>query len=92
MVNPSMQIYKCFGCNKGGNVFSFMMEYEGLTFPEAVKVLAERARVDLPETSGEDKAKAAERHRKKARLFEMNKEAATFFYYQLRKPQRKSRT
>ncbi|HAF26194.1 MAG TPA: DNA primase [Lachnospiraceae bacterium] len=85
MVNPSMQIYKCFGCNKGGNVFSFMMEYEGLTFPEAVKVLAERAGIDLPETSGEDKAKAAERHRKKERLFEMNKEAATFFYYQLRK-------
>src|SRR5690242_20917182 len=46
-VNPSLQIFHCFGCGKGGNVFTFIKEYESLDFPEAVKRLAERARIPL---------------------------------------------
>lgn len=49
MVSRSKQIYKCFGCGAGGNVFTFVMEYENFTFPEALKQLAERAGVKLPE-------------------------------------------
>ena len=48
-VSPQKQMYYCFGCHKGGNVFSFLMDYENYTFPEAVKVLGERVGVDLPE-------------------------------------------
>ena len=48
-VTPSKQIYHCFGCGVGGNVLSFVMEYENLTFPEAVKMLAERAGMSVPE-------------------------------------------
>src|SRR5574344_2590642 len=48
-VSPSKQMYYCFGCGAGGNVFTFLMEYENDTFPEAVKVLADRAGINLPE-------------------------------------------
>lgn len=46
-VNPRMQIFRCFGCQKGGNVFSFVMAFENLEFPEAVRRLAERAKIPL---------------------------------------------
>src|SRR5436309_12198262 len=46
-VNPHKQIFHCFGCHKGGDVFSFVKEYENLTFPEAVKRLADRAKIPL---------------------------------------------
>ena len=46
-VNPHLQIFKCFGCHKGGDVFAFVKEYESLDFPEAVRRLAERARIPL---------------------------------------------
>ncbi len=52
-VNPSLQIYKCFGCGKGGNAVGFLMEAEGLGFPQAVRALAERAGIVVPETAGE---------------------------------------
>ncbi|MBS3741787.1 MAG: DNA primase [Candidatus Cloacimonetes bacterium] len=52
IVSPSKQIYKCFGCGKGGNVFTFLMEYEKITFPEAVQKLAQRAHIKLPEKEG----------------------------------------
>ncbi|HEX8187157.1 MAG TPA: CHC2 zinc finger domain-containing protein, partial [Pyrinomonadaceae bacterium] len=48
-VNPSKNIFYCFGCSKGGSVFNFVMELEGLSFPEAVKVVAEKAGVPLPD-------------------------------------------
>lgn len=81
-VNRNLQIYKCFGCNKGGNVFSFVMEYESYTFPEAVRFLAERAGMDLPEASEDEDAKR--RKGERDRLLEINKEAATYFYRLLR--------
>ena len=81
-VSGSKQIYHCFGCGAGGNVFTFLMNYENFTFQEAIKELAARANVDLPELeySAEHKKEAD----KKAILLEINKEAAKYFYYQLR--------
>lgn len=81
-VSGSKQIYHCFGCGAGGNVFTFLMNYENFTFQEAIKELAARANVDLPEMeySAEHKKEAD----KKAILLEINKEAAKYFYYQLR--------
>ncbi len=83
-VSSSKQMYYCFGCHASGNVYTFLMQYEHYTFPEAVKILAERAGVNLPEVeySAEQKAKAD----KRSQLLAVNKEAATFFYYQLRSP------
>ncbi len=84
-VSPSKQMYYCFGCGAGGNVFTFLMEYENYTFVEAVKALASRAGVDLPEVeqSEEQKKEASARQR----LLEINKLAAKYFYYQLTQPQ-----
>ncbi|MCM1193906.1 MAG: DNA primase [Butyrivibrio sp.] len=83
-VSGSKQMYHCFGCGVSGNVYTFVMKYENYSFPEAVKLLADRAGVKLPEMeyTEEQKAKAGRR----ARLLEVNKEAAKFFYYQLRSP------
>ncbi len=82
-VSGQKQIYYCFGCGAGGNVISFVMNYENYTFPEAVKHLADRAGIKLPEV--EFSQDAREKQSKKAKLLEINKEAATYFYYQLRK-------
>ena len=81
-VTPGKQMYYCFGCGAGGNVFNFIMEYENYTFGEALKHLADRAGVELPqiEYSKEVREKAQER----AELLEINKQAAQYFYYQLR--------
>lgn len=84
-VSPGKQMYYCFGCGAGGNVFSFVMNYENFTFPEAVKHLADRAGVALPEINDSAESKERETHRQK--LLAVNKEAAKFFYYQLRSPQ-----
>lgn len=86
-VSRNKQMYYCFGCGAGGNVFSFLMNYENYTFSEAVKVLAERAGVSLPEA--EDTQENRERENKRKILLEINKEAAKYFYYQLRMPQGK---
>lgn len=83
-VNGAKQMYHCFGCGAGGNVFTFVMNYENYTFPEAIRYLAERAGVNLPELEYTEEMKA--RESKRARLLEVNKEAAKFFYYQLRTP------
>lgn len=84
-VNGAKQMYHCFGCGAGGNVFTFVMNYENYTFPEAVKMLAQRAGVTLPEAEYDEEQKKRQNHRQ--RLLDVNKEAATFFYYQLRSPQ-----
>ena len=74
-VSPGKQMYYCFGCGAGGNVYTFIMEYENYTFVEAVKMLAERAGVELPEMeySREQKAQAD----RKALLLEIQKQAFT---------------
>lgn len=81
-VSGHKQIYYCFGCGAGGNVLSFIMNYENYTFQEAVKFLADRAGIKLPEVEYSSEAK--EKQSKKSKLLEVNKEAATYFYYQLR--------
>ena len=84
-VSGAKQMYYCFGCGAGGNVFTFIMNYENYTFGEAIKMLAERAGVNLPEVEYSEEMRKKENHR--ARLVEANKEAAKYFYYQLRAKQ-----
>ena len=80
-VSPGKQMYYCFGCGAGGNVFTFIMEYENYSFPEALKFLAERAGVTLPEQ--EYSAEMRKQQDLKGRILELNKMAAKYFYYQL---------
>lgn len=81
-VTPGKQMYYCFGCGAGGNVFTFLMEYENFTFVEAMQALAERAGVELPaqEYSQQMKQEADRRQR----LLEVNKEAGKYYYMLLR--------
>ena len=84
-VSRQKQMYYCFGCGAGGNVFTFLMEYENYSFLEALKFLADRAGVDLPEMEYSKEAK--ERADLKAVLLEINKLAAQYFYVQLKNKQ-----
>ncbi|MBS5430283.1 MAG: DNA primase [Lachnospiraceae bacterium] len=81
-VSRQKQMYYCFGCGAGGNVFTFLMEYENYSFVEALRYLADRAGVDLPEQEYSE----AERRRadEKAVLLEIHKRAAQFYYVQLK--------
>ena len=82
-VSPNKQMYYCFGCGAGGNVFTFLMQYENFTFSEAMEALADRSGVTLPK----QEYSAAQRREadKKQRILEINKEAARYFYTLLRK-------
>lgn len=81
-VTPGKQMYYCFGCGAGGNVFTFLMQYENYTFTEALQHLADRCGVELPKM--EYSARAKQQAEEKAALLQINKEAAQYFYYQLR--------
>ena len=81
-VAPDKQIYHCFGCKKGGSVINFIMEIEGLSFPEAVAFLAKRANLPLP---AEEEQTGADRMRR--RVLELNRTAARWYYEQLQQPQ-----
>jgi len=74
-VAPDKQIYYCFGCKKGGGVINFIMDEENLTYPDAVRFLAKRAGMEVPEEEGD---REANRHRQ--RLLDLNREAARFYY------------
>jgi DNA primase len=78
VVNPARQSFHCFGCGEGGDVFSFMMKYYNLTFPETLKQLAQRYQVTLPERhfSAEDQEKAEKRQM----LFDVNERAARMYH------------
>ncbi|MBE6983438.1 MAG: DNA primase [Ruminococcaceae bacterium] len=80
-VAPDKGIYYCFGCHKGGGAINFMMEVEGLTYPDAVRALAKRAGMDVPEDE-----QYQSRYRQQERLWALNKEAARFFHSQLYAP------
>ena len=82
-VTPSKQMYYCFGCGAGGNVYNFIMEYENYSFGEALSHLADRAGVELPKI--EYSREAREKAEQRAALLEINKLAAQYFYYQLRR-------
>ena len=84
-VFPNTETFHCFGCGAGGNAFTFVMEYENFTFVEALKYLAERSGVKLPEIEYSEDAKRAADF--KSRLLEVNKLAAKFFYVQLKSEQ-----
>ena len=84
-VSRVKQMYHCFGCGAGGNVFTFLMEYENYSFVEALKYLADRAGVELPEQEYSKEAK--HRADTKAILLEINKLAAQYYYVQLKKEQ-----
>ena len=81
-VSREKQMYYCFGCGAGGNVFTFIMEYENYSFVEALKFLAERAGIDLPEIEYSKEAK--EKADLKLTILEINKLAAKYFYAQLK--------
>lgn len=80
-VLPDRQLYHCFGCGKGGGVISFVMDVENLPYIDAVRLLAKRAGMEVPE-DGMDQG----RQRQRSRLLALNKEAARFFHSQLHSP------
>ena len=82
-VSGTKQMYHCFGCGVGGNVVTFLMEYENFTFPEAIRELAGRAGITLPEAEATPEEKA--RSSRKMRLLEIYKEAARFYHQQMRR-------
>ena len=95
-VNPAKGFFKCFGCGKGGNVFTFLMEIEGLNFPEAVRRVAEISGVSLPLTENESNLEAARTRREAERklaekIIQLNKAAADFWQKQLFSNENKAR-
>lgn len=80
-VAPDKGIYYCFGCHKGGSVINFQMEIEGLSYPDAVRALAKRAGMEVPEDE-----QYQSRYRQQERLWALHKEAARFFHAQLYAP------
>lgn len=80
-VAPDKGIYYCFGCHKGGGVINFQMEIDGLSYPDAVRALAKRAGLDVPEDE-----QYQSRYRQQERLWALCKEAARFFHEQLYAP------
>jgi DNA primase len=82
-VSPDKQIFKCFGCGKGGNVFHFLMNAENISFVEAVQILAERANIELPKNSGDEDEKQVQL---KNEVYKVNEAAAMFYHETLYKP------
>lgn len=80
-VSPDKGIYYCFGCHKGGSVINFEMEIEGLSYPDAVRALAKRAGLEVPEDE-----QYQSRYRQQERLWALHKEAARFFHSRLYAP------
>ena len=80
-VAPDKGIYYCFGCHKGGGAINFMMELEGLSYPDAVRALAKRAGMEVPEDE-----QYQSRYRQQERLWALMKEAARYFHAQLYSP------
>ena len=81
-VRPDKQMYHCFGCQKSGDAISFVMEYEDYSFPEAVKYLADRAGIKLPEAEVSPQERREQSFRE--RLYLVNKETGRYYYYALR--------
>lgn len=81
-VSPDGQFYYCFGCKKGGGVINFIMEEENLPYPDAVRFLARRAGMEVPEEEGDREA-----GRRRQRLLELNRDAARFYYQLLQQPE-----
>ena len=84
IVHPEKQIFHCFGCGAGGNVFSFLMKYENLTFPETLRNLAERVHVSLPEPSRRDPQEVSESES----LYEVYRLAHEYYFSNLKHPEK----
>ncbi len=84
-VSPDKQMYYCFGCGKGGGVINFIMEIEGLPFPDAVRLLAGRLGMEVPESHGQ-----TDHRKKRERLLALNRDAARYFHQQLCSPEGKA--
>ncbi len=83
-VRGDKQVFYCFGCHKGGNVFKFVMEKEGITFPEAAHLLAGRCGVGIPDnTPGADPHAARAAANTRERMYQLNEEFARFFEHEL---------
>jgi DNA primase len=81
-VHPTRQIYHCFGCGKGGDVFSFVMEMEKCEFPDAIRIVAEKCGIAIPQPK-ERSPEERKENQQRAALVEMHREAQTFFVKQL---------
>ena len=86
-VSADKQLYHCFGCGAGGSVIQFIMNAEGLDFPDALRFLADRAGIRLPEN---DDSRDEEKYKRKHKMYEMNKDAARYFRECLLSPQGKA--
>ncbi len=86
-VTPDMQLFKCFGCGEGGDIFKFVMKIEGLTFPEAVEVLAERVGITLHKENSNSSQNNHEEFSEKKLLYRINHIALKFFEDKLQQPQ-----
>ena len=78
-VSPDKQMYYCFGCGNGGNVFTFIMEYENFNFQEAIAYLADRAKIRLPEAELSEAERKKQEYKKS--LYDANYQAARYYYY-----------
>lgn len=85
-VSADKQLYHCFGCGAGGGVIQFIMNAEGLDFPDALRFLADRAGIRLPENDG---SRDEEKYKRKHKMYEMNKDAARYFRECLLSPEGK---
>ena len=83
MVNAEKQIFHCFGCGAGGNVFSFLMRHENMSFPEALRHLAEKVHIRLPEPSG----RTSEGPSEKEQFYAVYEEAAKYYHAELHRHQ-----
>lgn len=79
-VSSDKQLYHCFGCKKGGNVFTFLQQFQGMGFPEAIEYLAERASIPLPVQDNYSASQEQKEAQRKKALLEINKEAAKYFF------------
>lgn len=77
-VSPQKQIYHCFGCNEGGNMFNFLMKFLNISFPEAVENLADKAGVELP------KKNISKKDKKESKIYEINRIASKYYHKHLK--------
>lgn len=84
-VSEAKQVYHCFGCHKSGNIFTFLRDYQGQSFPEAVEFLAGRANIQIPKSDNHDYEKEDQAKQKRKQMLLANKLAAQFFVEQLKR-------
>ena len=84
-VSEAKQVYHCFGCKKSGNIFTFLRDYNGMNFPEALEYLADRNGIPIPELAQENRDQASMAHDKKKQMLKANKLTAEFYREMLKR-------